>query len=171
MSDNVDLSNATLLVDSASGVYVPQRFAEVIKRDCVTGVSDEDYKVLEAGPEHEHYWDAWADVLDNAAVNCPKLGKCYLYQDGDLWIVPESPEPKIILGHKFVPMSEDDWEGFAGAEEGTLICWAPDEQTCLLLAPDGSIHETVFDDKGRAAAYEWKATEVNIEPDYSGPKR
>jgi hypothetical protein len=87
--DGPNLENAELFCDGASGIYIPQRFAQEVTRKFVTGVSEEDYAVLEAGPDHEHYWDAWADVTDNAQINHPELGECYLYQDGDLWVVPK----------------------------------------------------------------------------------
>ena len=48
-------------------------------------------------------------------------------------------EPKTALGHKFVLMSENDWDAFAGAEPDTRICKL--ENTTLLLSPDGSITE------------------------------
>lgn len=149
--DEIDLSKATLFCSNASGVYIPQRFAQEVDRSCVTGVADKDYEVLEAGPDHEHYWDAWADVLDNAKIQDPKMGECYLYQEGDLWVVPvqkEEPppilEPKIVLGHKFYPMTQNDWYGYAGAVEGTLICHL--DNVDLLLDPNGQVHEHIHDE-------------------------
>lgn len=35
-----------------------------------------------------------------------------------------------IMGHEFKPMTSDDWDGFAGATEGTLICAL---DSCILL--------------------------------------
>src|ERR1044072_4112337 len=139
-TDEVDLSNAELFAVDSVGVYIPQFFAQSVRRECVTGVSDEDYKVLEEGPEHEHYWDAWSDVCDNAKINHPVHGPCHLYQDGDLWIVPdekEEPGTKVVLGHTFKPFSENDWHGFAGADEGSYICHITDGNTTLILSPDG----------------------------------
>jgi len=82
-------NDAELLFDSNRGVYIPQNFAEEMKRECVAGVDDETWKTLEAGPDHEWYWDAWMDVTDNAEITEPSTGmKYYLYQDGDVWLVP-----------------------------------------------------------------------------------
>ena len=87
--------------DSARGVYIPQHFAESVKRECVSGISIEVLDLLLIDPNADHesesdkdkaesYWDNWAYVLDNARVTCPKTGVTfYLYQDGDLWLVPE----------------------------------------------------------------------------------
>jgi hypothetical protein len=57
----------------------------------VQNVSAEDYAVLEAGPEHEHYWDTWETVLNNAVLNDGK-STYYLYQgeSGDLFAVDQA---------------------------------------------------------------------------------
>lgn len=91
--------SAILFADSARGVYIPQHFAESIKREQVTGVSDEDWTILELDPNDEDtpdwYWDVWHDVEQKARVTCPKTGIVYaLYQDGDLWLVPEDWNPE-----------------------------------------------------------------------------
>lgn len=93
--------HTVLFVDSHWGIYVPQRFAEIVTakghRDLVTGVSPEDWEILMAGPEHEYYWDTWDDVLDNARV-----GAFHLHQDGDLWLVD------------WDAMTDEEREEFAG---------------------------------------------------------
>ena len=73
------------------GVYIPRDFANsfIDRAKHVTGVSDEDWAILEAGPDHEHYWDAWTEVLDNATVTDDYDRRYYLHQDGDLWLVPK----------------------------------------------------------------------------------
>lgn len=83
-----------LFCSDSSGIYIPRRFAREINRDCpecVTGVSPEEFAILEAGPENEQYWDCWNDVLNNAKVNDGNTTYS-LYQDGDLWLVPEGME-------------------------------------------------------------------------------
>jgi len=79
---------AQLYADSRHGVYIPQHFAESVRRELVSGVSSEDWAILESGPEHEHYWDAWHDVEMNAILTDESGEQWRLYQDGDLWIVP-----------------------------------------------------------------------------------
>lgn len=49
MDHEPDLADAILFCDGASGVYIPQRFAQEVKRDAVTHVSDKEWKVLETG--------------------------------------------------------------------------------------------------------------------------
>lgn len=96
-----------LLLTDARGVYIPRDFAECMDRDCVSGVSDDDWAILEAGPEHEHYWDVWTDVLDNATATDPVTGVVYRFeQDGDLFAIPEGME------------WSDDADGFVWPEEG-----------------------------------------------------
>ena len=82
-------SDIICFADSARGVYIPQHFAESIKRERVTGVTDQDWKDLTLDPYGEDsdiLWETWNSVLDNARVN--SLGVEYvLYQDGDLFLV------------------------------------------------------------------------------------
>jgi hypothetical protein len=72
-----------LFVDGHHGVYVPQCFALDAKREQFLGVDDEQWQILESGPEHGLYWDVWTEVLDSAETVCG--GR--LHQDSDLWLV------------------------------------------------------------------------------------
>ena len=88
-----------LFCDGSSGIYIPQRFAREVVRECVTGVSDEDYETLERGPEpsNEWYWEAWEMVLNNAELTDTVTGvKYFLHQDGDLWALPEGYEGPLL---------------------------------------------------------------------------
>jgi hypothetical protein len=80
---NTQDNSATLFVDSAHGIYIPQHFAETVDRRQILYVTEEDWQILESGPDHEFYWDAWDSVLNNAETRDGGV----LYQDGDLWIV------------------------------------------------------------------------------------
>ena len=78
-----------LWLDGARGQYIPRDFACSFndRTKHVTGVSDHDWKVLEAGPDHGWYWSAWDDVCTNARVTMH--GIVYtVYQDMDCWLVP-----------------------------------------------------------------------------------
>lgn len=72
-----------LLVDSHHGQYVPQVFAETIKRELFPSITDEDWAILEAGPDHESHWDVWDDITMTAETS----DGVSLWQDGDLWAV------------------------------------------------------------------------------------
>ena len=76
-----------LLLSDARGVYIPRDFASTIARDRVTGIDEDTYATLEAGPDHEWYWDAWADVCDKAEVTDTDGTIYTVYQDGDCWLV------------------------------------------------------------------------------------
>lgn len=95
---------ADLYAADSRGVYIPQYFAESVKRDCVSGVRDEDWKTLEAGPhDNEWYWDAWSSVLDGAKLTDPVTGKeGFLWQDGDLWVIwgNDDPDATAIIGEE-----------------------------------------------------------------------
>jgi hypothetical protein len=92
--------------DWTRGVYIPQFFAESVKRECVSGISVESLDLLLIDPNGEYesesdldkqesYWDTWTYILDNARVTDPRNGNVYvLYQDGDLWLVPENWNPE-----------------------------------------------------------------------------
>lgn len=91
--ENINLSNAILYADSSRGVYIPQYFAESIKRECVKGLTDLCWSDLgDANAiEYDYYWETWERVLDHATVTDPDTGIEYgLWQDGDLWLVPLS---------------------------------------------------------------------------------
>ena len=82
-------NDAILFLTDARGQFIPRDFAETINRDYVTGVSDEDWLKLEAGPDHEWYWDTWIDVEQNARIYNPDTQLVYsVYQDGDCFLVP-----------------------------------------------------------------------------------
>lgn len=80
--------------DGASGIYIPQRFANEHVPELWTGIDSEDLDILRAGPEHEFYDDAWSAVLDDATATID--GNTFtLYQDGDLFAVcPDLMSPQ-----------------------------------------------------------------------------
>ena len=83
---------AILYASDRHGIYIPQYFSESIKPECLSGVSGEDMAILLAGPDHESYWDAWADVCDHAVLTDSNGVTFHLWQDGDLWLVPSDFE-------------------------------------------------------------------------------
>lgn len=78
------MSNATcLLINSSNGVYTPKTFASNFEG--WQGISEEDFEIL-ADVDHEHYWETWDIVLNNAYYI--QDGNRYtLYQDDDLFAV------------------------------------------------------------------------------------
>jgi len=96
MYDEVDLSDATLLVTDRFGIYVPQYFAQSFEFEQLN-LSDrfkEDYECILKGPVdyNDWYWEAWSNIFANATLKDTDGNEHYLYQDGDLWAVPVSKE-------------------------------------------------------------------------------
>ena len=87
MEDDINLENAELFLDSNRGVYIPRDFAEVVRHELVENVTAEQWNVLQAGPDHECYWETWERVLDYAVLDDGNR-KFTLYQDGELWLIP-----------------------------------------------------------------------------------
>lgn len=74
-----------LFCDSASGRYIPQRFAAEIMPQFLFGVSQDDLNEL-ADPDSEYYWQTWEHLLNNARVIID--GQVFtLHHDGDLWLL------------------------------------------------------------------------------------
>ena len=83
---------AILYASDRHGIYIPQYFAESVNPECLSGVSGEDLAILLAGPDHEFYLDVWNDVCSDAVLTDSNGITYYLWQDGDLWLVPTDHE-------------------------------------------------------------------------------
>lgn len=81
-----------LFLSDVRGVYIPRDFAESIRRECVEGVDAKTWETLEAGPDHEWYWEAFEDVMRDAIVTDDEGVRYTVYQDGDCWLIPEGME-------------------------------------------------------------------------------
>ena len=82
------MKNVECIVDSRHGVFVPMVFAQTVKRELLSGVSNEtlDYLAKEESLEDDGFWEEWDSVLNNARINVE--GKIYhLHQDSDLFII------------------------------------------------------------------------------------
>jgi len=81
-----------LFLSDARGVYIPRDFAQSWDAEerarRVANVTNEDWAILEAGPEHPEYWDAWQEVCDSAIVTDDNGVRYHVNQDGDCWLVP-----------------------------------------------------------------------------------
>lgn len=81
-----------LFLSDSRGIYIPRDFAQCVERDKVTGITDENYATLEAGPDHEWYWEAWEEVCNKAVLTDSKGTAYTLDQDGDLWLIEQGAE-------------------------------------------------------------------------------
>ena len=94
------------------GQYSPRDFANsfVDRARDVSGVSDEDWKTLEKGPDAEWYWEAWDDVCNDAIITDENGVKYRVWQDGDCWLVPEGMEWSDKEETFVWPSDEDEGE-------------------------------------------------------------
>lgn len=93
------------IVNDAHGIYIPQVFCERYKKlDCVT---QEDWDICLSGPEHDLYWDAWNEILNDwrfeEADAMGNVFEIFLDQDGDLFqcrrfIRAEYSKKDLLLG-------------------------------------------------------------------------
>lgn len=76
------------VVDSHHGIYSAQVFAEKFNETRIEGISKEDWTILLAGPDHEDYFQVWADCLDNITVDYE--GKRWLvWENEGIYLYPE----------------------------------------------------------------------------------
>jgi hypothetical protein len=69
------------------------------------------------------------------------------------------PDEQFVLGHLFRPMTQDDWDCFAGADEGSKICYT--EEATMILNPDGSVSEIRSTGDGiQSTQIDWKPEEI-----------
>ena len=89
-------NDARLILSDSHGVYIPQLFcADIDAADAARiGVDFTDVQCCQAGPtpSNEWYWEAWQAILDSAVVIDDNGTRWCLYQDGDLWELPEGCE-------------------------------------------------------------------------------
>ena len=99
-----------LWLSDARGQYIPRDFANSFddRATRVSGVSDEDWAILEAGPDHESYWDAWAQVEQDARVTDDEGNVFTIYQEGDCWLVPVGMEWDEEQDTYVWPKEQDD---------------------------------------------------------------
>lgn len=95
-----DENQVILYLDDHRGVYIPRDSAVETKRECISGVSQEDLDCLAKGPDQEWYWDTWNDVEQNAIITDPNNNVRYrIIQNGAVFLVPEDMElPEDFFG-------------------------------------------------------------------------
>lgn len=83
-----------LWLDDHRGIYIPRDFAGSFadRAKSVSGVSDEDWAILEAGPDHELYWDTWTEVEQDAVITDENGTEFTIYQEGACWLIPKGME-------------------------------------------------------------------------------
>lgn len=96
MKQNANNNQPELLVDSHHGIYIPQLFCQAY-RPYITNFDQvkDDFNICLLNPECEHYFDAWDNLINNIELTNDKGEKFtigYLYDESDLWAIPEGYE-------------------------------------------------------------------------------
>lgn len=65
-----------------------------------------------------------------------------------------------IFGYVFREMTRSEWDGFAGAEPGTLICTDLDGVVLLWDHSSDTLSEITYDGKGEFTQYDWQRGRV-----------
>ena len=88
-----DESKLEMLIDSHHGVYIPQIFAQYFEEQ-VRKHDPEIADILLSGPDHEDYWESWAQLIDYSDfVLINDKGERYtVTQNEDVWAYPEDME-------------------------------------------------------------------------------
>ena len=74
-----------LLLTDARGIYLPHDFAQsfVVRESGL----DDDMTICATNPDHQYYWEAWENILNEGTIEGAD-GKIWrLHQDGDLWAI------------------------------------------------------------------------------------
>lgn len=77
-----EMSGVELLLSDSRGVYIPRDFATECPGWQMTRA---DRKILEAGPDHEQYWDVWHDVSQYSSYTDKNGNTWYLWLEGDVF--------------------------------------------------------------------------------------
>lgn len=84
-----DFKECHLILGEHRGIYIPRDFANTIDVERIKDFHAwiEDLETCK-NPNHEWYWEAWQNILDNMEIDLFGNGKYFsLYQDGDLFAV------------------------------------------------------------------------------------
>lgn len=81
-------TDSELLLSDSHGIYIPKLWCDELSEEEAErfGVSWGSVLVCQSGPDEEHYWEAWQEILDSAEWEEDGV-EWRLYQNGDLWRV------------------------------------------------------------------------------------
>lgn len=98
-----------LWLSDSRGIFAPRDFAKSFDdRDKrVANVFPAEWQVLEDGPDHEHYWEVWDDVMRDAVVTDERGNRYRIWQDSDVWLIPMGMEWDDRVGAYVWPEEED----------------------------------------------------------------
>lgn len=88
-------TDCELLLSDSHGIHIPKLWADDItdQEEAEALMIDwADVLILQSGPDHEQYWEAWSQVLDHASWSDLNGREWRMVQNGDLWAVDASVE-------------------------------------------------------------------------------
>lgn len=87
-------TDARLIIGDQWGIYIPQRFCAGFNADDAASrnVDVRDVEICQAGPEEACYWEVWQSIVDSYSFTDANGRVWRLYQDGDLWEIPDDCE-------------------------------------------------------------------------------
>jgi hypothetical protein len=126
-------------LSDARGQYIPRDFANSFadRAKAVKGVSADQWEILEAGPDHEFYWDVWTEVCDSAQIFDGST-EYRIHQDGDCWLVPVGME----------------WN-----HENEMYEWPADEELLWFTSSSGRIEIQMTLEQAQSASHQGKCDE------------
>jgi len=150
------IKQAQLLASDRLGIYIPQAFAQLVDMSQVKYVDQDQIDILLAGPEHEHYWDVWSEVLENAET----LDGGVFHQDGDLWLI--YPEQAIEAVNDLCESMEEyeTTHGDAGENYAYLVGESWDIQKTRDMIEQ--FHRELFDSSEYVQGSGW----INYKPQW-----
>lgn len=81
-------TDCELLLSDSHGIYIPKLWSDELSEEEAErfSVSWESVLICQSGPDEEHYWEAWQEILDSAEWEEDGV-EWRLHQSGDLWKV------------------------------------------------------------------------------------
>jgi len=85
------MTEPNLILLDSHGIYIPQLFCSDLGEEeaASLGISSWALSQCQTGPDAPHYWEAWEEILTDCSYRDDKGTLWTLYQNGDLWEIPE----------------------------------------------------------------------------------
>lgn len=118
---NLLITTPELWFSDVRGIYIPRDFAQFLdENDKIQhDIPQEDIEIL-LDVDHEFYWDVWEDVLQSTFKVKDTGQVLELYQDGDLWVLPEGFGNKIYRFEELSGGSLELWCFWGDAPEAVI---------------------------------------------------
>lgn len=87
-------TDCELILSDSNGIYIPKMYCDGVDEEEAESmcVDWKDVKICQAGPDHEHYWEAWQSIERDTEWTDSNGEEWRLLQNGDLWAVKANVE-------------------------------------------------------------------------------